>query len=225
MQILKGKVDWHYDCDNTPSLKILVNKLPNLKDLRYQKKGALYFAEQEGYVSFFYYERPGEGYAGRTFSITLTDETKVDLVGPWSSSSRTMNDAGFPHSIEVAITEEPETYERGYTFYSANLTIDFINNYLDKIEIPPFASTQKEFSREWLAPNNFPSGSELVLTKIVSMKKIEPSLSSEQSSVLFGETGIHYVPRIELPNGELWEKKAYVKFYRETALIKAQKGK
>jgi hypothetical protein len=124
MKIIDARVDWFEEYDNAPSLRVLFDKEPDYKTLRYQKKGCLYLAQQGPFVNFFYYTRPGEGYGGRVFSIVLEDDTPVDLVGPWSSNSSCLNQAGFTPCREIAYASDLETWKRGFTFCSGAITID-----------------------------------------------------------------------------------------------------
>lgn len=145
MKILKAKLKHNDGFSNSPSLQVLIDKFP--EDLVYQRKGSLYFAEKEGFVRFYYYDRPGDGYAGRSFTIKVEEDTGIKertLKGPWSSSCSCMN-AKFPHSMEVSIIDNEEAYERGFTFYSGALTIHRVKEALRKIQ---GASLVKETARD-----------------------------------------------------------------------------
>jgi hypothetical protein len=133
MKILDMKVHWYENFDNEPELMLLVDKLPDHDDLRYEKKGPLYFAEKDGYVSFFAYSQPGDGYGGRVFPIVLTDGTKMDLKGPWSSRAGAMNRAGFVPCLDVIITDDPEVWKKGYTFYAAHVTKKLVDEYIGEL--------------------------------------------------------------------------------------------
>ena len=123
MKILAARVKNSYEFDNLPTLEVLVDKIPDNDSLVYEQKGTSYFAEKDGYVSFFYYSGPGEGYGGRKFTINTKDGFK-DLHGPWSSNSVAMESAGFPKSVSVHLTDDLKAYEKGYTFFAAHLTFD-----------------------------------------------------------------------------------------------------
>ncbi|HRR49605.1 MAG TPA: hypothetical protein P5293_06605 [Bacteroidales bacterium] len=144
MKILDMKVCWYENFDNDPQLQILVDKMPDFDDLLYEKKDGLYFAEKDGYVSFFVYTKPGEGFGGRVFPITLTDGTKVDLKGPWSSRAGVMNKAGFEPCLDVHLTDDPEVWKRGYTFYAAHVTKKLVDEYLDKFLPDVFLYKQED---------------------------------------------------------------------------------
>lgn len=126
MKILDADIDWMERCGNDPRIKILVDRMPRLEELTYQQKGSLYFGELDGYVSFFFYQQPDEGYGGRHFDINMMDGSQKTLIGPWSSCSSVMNDAGFTPCTEVSITDDPEVWKRGHTFFAAAATVEIL---------------------------------------------------------------------------------------------------
>jgi len=133
MKILKSRVDPMEGFANDPQLYILVDKMPPLDELVYERKGDCYFAEKDGYVRFFFYAKPGPGYGGREFHIKVKEGDKVIekvLKGPWSSRSGVMNKLGFTPCLEVAITDDPKVFERGHTFYAAAATVDLVKEAL-----------------------------------------------------------------------------------------------
>lgn len=123
MKILDAKIRNYSEFDNLPTLEVLVDKIPDRDSLVYDQKGSFYFAEKDGYVSFFHYSRPGEGYGGRKFTINVNGKQKY-LIGPWSSNSVSMEQAGFQRTANVSLTDDPKVMEKGYTFYGANLTFE-----------------------------------------------------------------------------------------------------
>lgn len=139
MEIRNIMIDWMEGYANDPEIKVLVDEIP--KDFIYEKRGSLYFAEKEGCVRFFYYERPDRGYGGTKFELKMEDGSTVILKGPWSSNSMTMNGAGFNPSIEVAMTEEVEVFKRGYTFYAGAMTVEKVREgfkkFLPSVELRP----------------------------------------------------------------------------------------
>ena len=124
MKILNANIDWHEKFSNSPTLQILVDKIPDNKGLIYKQKGSLYFAERDGFVNFYYYDGPSDGFAGRSFDINVENKGLVKLVGPWSSCSQAMNRSGFTPSLEVSITDEKAVFERGHTYCAAAITVE-----------------------------------------------------------------------------------------------------
>lgn len=138
MKVLKAKIDLVEGYANDPRLQVLVDKMPKQEDLIFDQKGTLYFAELDGYVQFFHYEKPGQGYGGAHYFLHVKDERSKglvlkELIGPWSSRSGCMNNAGFTPCIEVSITDNAEDFDRGYTFYAGDITIELAKKAIDLI--------------------------------------------------------------------------------------------
>ncbi len=141
MKPLKSQVNWMEGYANSPVLQVLVDKIPDMSNAIYlHHPDGLYFAEKDGYVRFFSYKGPGQGYAGRCFPIRvalgngrLEQEVAMRagrykeevLVGPWSSRAGVMNMYGFTPCMEISITDDPGVMKRGYTFYGAAVTLEF----------------------------------------------------------------------------------------------------
>lgn len=112
MRITNAKIDWHAEFDNPPTLEVWVDETP-YDQLRYEQRGSCYWGEHNGYVSFFHYSSPGEGYGGREFTLTMTDGSTKVLKGPWSGNEHSMAAAGFPMSYGVVfITPDAQFGER-----------------------------------------------------------------------------------------------------------------
>ena len=125
MKVLKAYVDWREGSGSLPLLNILVDKRP-LHDLRYEKKGDIYFAEKDGYVSFYAWSGNGNdrGMGGSEVPITIKDGRQVILKGPWSSNPESVEKAGFEPTMAVAIADDPEIFERVGGNYAGNVTLD-----------------------------------------------------------------------------------------------------
>ena len=126
--------------DNSAHLMVLVDKIPEYDELVYTKRGGHYYAEKDGYVKFHYHSgnpKRQEGYGGAVFHLKLDDGTETDLIGPWSSNSGSMNQQGFGPCLEVSITDEPQCWERGYTFYAGAITVELALQALKVWERPP----------------------------------------------------------------------------------------
>lgn len=99
---LNVKNDWELEIVIPKELWGLYEGHSNMK---YEQRGSMYFAQDErtGRVSYFFYEKPGHGFGGYTYNLSMKDGTTAILHGPWSSNSHAMNRAGFEPSKEVTI--------------------------------------------------------------------------------------------------------------------------
>lgn len=112
MNILGATLDhWGAANINTPNLVIDVDELP-LDKMVYEEKQHIYRAEFDGYVSFFYYSGPGEGYAKAHFPIKMKDGTDKVLIGPWSSRAGAVN-RYFPPCLDVIYIDEDGSRSTG----------------------------------------------------------------------------------------------------------------
>jgi hypothetical protein len=129
MKPIECSVNWYEKYANDPELQIIVDKLPRQEDLRYKHidigTTELWFAEKEGYVSFYAWNSPKQdkGFYGRHFDITLEDGSMVTLLGPWASRSGVMNKWFLPQCLEVSLKEE-KNYN-GVSWYSCSVTLEF----------------------------------------------------------------------------------------------------
>lgn len=103
MNIIKSKVNWNESFQNYPDLELEVENVPDIKTMRYEERNGIYYAEREGYVSYFYYKNPDNGFGGREFPITMKDGTEKVLKGPWSSRAACVNNQGFGPIVDVVI--------------------------------------------------------------------------------------------------------------------------
>lgn len=124
MNILNAKINWYVGYRNYPELQILVDRIPEREELRFECRSGIYFAEKDGYVEYYYYNSPGNGFGGRNYAVTMNDGSHKVLVGPWSSNSAAVMKEGFTHCMEVAIIDDVESFDRGYTFMSGNITLE-----------------------------------------------------------------------------------------------------
>lgn len=162
MKVLKAKIDWMLKWSNSPTLQILVDKIPT--DLEYEQHGSCYFAEKEGYVNYYSYTRPDEGFGGRKFELKMKDGSVKTLIGPWSGNSAFAAASGFTPCMECSIIDNPVDYERGYTFYAGNITIELA----------------KQVIKEFLP------GVALLLPKELANNPFMTELSMEQSTIFGG---------------------------------------
>lgn len=125
MKILDAQVDWREDVGNDPRLEVLVDKIPDRSDLRFEHEDGIWCAIDNGYVEYFAWSGEGNdgGYSGRCFEITTVEGEQVTLRGPWSSRAGCVNKRSFGPVVDVRLTDNPETLERGYTFKSGTLSL------------------------------------------------------------------------------------------------------
>ena len=122
MKILKAEIQLYKDFDNAPNIKILVDKIPSHNMMIYNQKEYIYYAQCGGYVSYYSYTGPDEGYGGRTFELNMADGSVKKLKGPWHCGSRIANKY-FDECVECTITEDPIAWKNGFTFYSGAITL------------------------------------------------------------------------------------------------------
>lgn len=130
MKILDLKVNWWDGYGNDPTFQVLVDNLPNREDMRFEQKENCYFAELDGYVQFFFYDKPGDGYGGAIFNIVMKDGSTKELKGPWSSRSGVMNNLGFTPSLDVDICTNQKDWENNRVNYGGNITLSLLQEYL-----------------------------------------------------------------------------------------------
>jgi hypothetical protein len=176
MIILKAHVDWHEGWANFPSIALAVDSLPKMDDLRYEERAGIYYAERDGYVSFFYWTEPGEGYGGRTFVLKMVDGSERSLQGPWSSNPGHVNSVGFGPCLAATIASGKHLYVEHYC------TLSLVRDILPHVSVGSGYTIGKEDRIV------FPPGSRCALTKID----------------FFGKP--LYVPAVKMPDGSLWRK-------------------
>lgn len=105
----------------------------NVKRPATRHEGTFYWAECEGEVSFFAHNpRYEAGYGGSTFTLKVHGEDEPRKVkGPWSSRPSVAMRYGAPPCIDVSITDDPDTFRRGYTFTHSYITLALIEEYLE----------------------------------------------------------------------------------------------
>ena len=145
MRILDASVDYREDVANDPRLQVVVNKVPDRTELRFEHEDGLWCAISNGYVEYFAWSGDGNdgGYNGRCFDIQTMDGEQVTLEGPFSSRAGCVNLRSFGPVVDVRLTTAPETLERGRTFRTGTLTlsaakqaIDFVSDasHLQRVE-------------------------------------------------------------------------------------------
>lgn len=136
MKLLDARVRWNEKWANPPEFQLLVDKIPDAKEIPHIEHIGLYYGQEGGYVDYLYYDKPGEGYGGRKFVLKMVDGSYKEMIGPWSSGSYAVNGHGLHFKYKEArpeaeavpclncsITSDPKVFERGHTFYSGNVTL------------------------------------------------------------------------------------------------------
>lgn len=103
MKLVRMKIDRYEGYANRPAFILTAENVPGADELRYEVRDGCYFAEKNGLVRFYYYTKPGDGFGGSKFLITMTDGTEKELIGPWSSRAGVMNGQGFKPCLEVVL--------------------------------------------------------------------------------------------------------------------------
>jgi len=101
MKLLSALVEWHHGYANAPTLILHLDTIPKAEEFEFEQRGSLYYAEKDGFVRFYAYKNPGDGFGGREFHIRLKDGTEQTLKGPWSSRAGAMNSGGFGPCVDV----------------------------------------------------------------------------------------------------------------------------
>lgn len=120
-KILNAKVDWMERYMNTPVLQVLVDKMYTNDEMVFTQKNTMYFGHKNGQASRYFYHTPSNGFGGRHFKLNMDDGTTKTLIGPWDGGILAFNVAGFPQCVDVHITDNKQSFERGYTFIAGTL--------------------------------------------------------------------------------------------------------
>ena len=188
MKVLKASL-WIYSkqVPNSHNLQILVDYIPKTEEMRFEHKKGCYFAENRGYVKFYYWSGKGNdgGFYGKEFDIIMKDGKKVTLKGAWSSRSGVMNTLFRPHCIEVGIIDNQKWFERGHAFYSGAITIDLAKRALE------------QFLPDWTIVKEIKYDNEIYY-KVVRKDDLEDKTDNEFYRSFFkeGEIGNRYMNRL-----------------------------
>lgn len=169
MKILSATVLWMQGYANDPRLEVTVDEIPSLDIMRFEKRKTLYYAEHEGYVAFFAWDgRPGRGYGGQRFPITMTDGTPVTLRGPWSASPSAMHSVGFGPCVDVVL-KTPDGYKWGS---AGHMTLKLA-----------------EIAAKMAGVYMVPTGDK-------NAERFSPELNAGQVLAIAGVTGLRWIPSI-----------------------------
>ena len=146
MKILAAHVEWNEQYANHPNLFIETDKIPNWETMRYEERGGIYYAEREGFASYFYYIHPDVGFGGREFPITMKDGTKKVLKGPWSSRAACVNLMGFGPIVDVTIKERESPYKYVNTAGAVTLRVaqKAIKEFCPDVYLIPYVTGSSE---------------------------------------------------------------------------------
>ena len=152
MNILDAQVDWREDVGNDPRLEVLVDETPERSELRFEHEDDLWTAVDNGYVEYFAWSGDGNdgGFSGRSFEITTVDGEQVTLEGPWSSRSGCVNKRNFGPVVDIHLTTNPETLDRGYTFRTGTLTLSAAKQAIDLADDDAHFERIKKFDNDEL---------------------------------------------------------------------------
>lgn len=207
IEIVKGRIYWYEGYANPPNLQVLLSRIPALSEHRFEKRGTVYYSEVDGVCQFFSWGGSQDrGYGGRAFPIKMRDGSDETLLGPWSSNFSAVNSLGFGPCIEVHGTDEPEAYQRGYTFCACSVTMSMLGDFRQRIEVPPYRFSSldtpwKGFDRKLV----FPEGTKFtVLETDKEGRRVIMEASGEQASALHGLP--QFIPILQLPDGRYWLK-------------------
>lgn len=106
MRIIKSSINWYLGLRNNPILEIYTDS--DIPEFKYKVKniegGILYFAENDGFVSFFLETSDERGFSGRIFTLQMENGTEKKLKGPWSTRPGVVNNYFEPHCIGCNIS-------------------------------------------------------------------------------------------------------------------------
>jgi len=134
VKVLEAKVDWHLGYANSPTLELLVDRIPEDEELIFEKRKQFYMAVLDGYVRFFSWRGPGNdgGFCGSEFPIRVRDGDEVKdvvLKGPWSSRAGVMNRYFEQQVLDVTLYTDPA----GHMRYAGAVTLELAQKAVEEI--------------------------------------------------------------------------------------------
>jgi len=122
MKIINAKVRW----GDTNRLQVLVDRIPKDDELVFEctsDKG-FWYAEKDGYVKFYsgHPDKEGKGFGGRSYELNTKNNGSITLVGPYDSSARSANKAGFKPCLDVSMTTDSSTFRNDGVFLARSMT-------------------------------------------------------------------------------------------------------
>ena len=97
-------------------MNILVDEIP--ANLKYERNGNNFFAECDGFVSYFAHaDECPRGEEPTKYKVAMKDGTEINLKGKrWSSSPEQVEKAGFGKVVDVCIVSD----EQSFNLYGAD---------------------------------------------------------------------------------------------------------
>jgi hypothetical protein len=163
MNILDVQVDWSEEYDNDPTLRVVVDKAPDLNKLPHVAVpldgGTMYVALQDGVCHFLCSTGDKSGYGGRKFDLTMADGRVKQVIGPWSSRAGVVNGLGlmgWPGVVEVYHKETEGDYPNMW-YHGMSLSVKLLEPELPAgIELVPVGSKEIRYTPQWNGRNNKP---------------------------------------------------------------------
>jgi hypothetical protein len=150
MKLLDAQVDWREDVGNAPRLEVLADEIPDRYELRFEHENNIWCAIEDGYVEYFAWSGNGNdgGYTGDHYTIRMRDGEEVTLKGPWSSRAGCVNNRSFGPVVDVRLTTNSETLERGHTFKTGTLTLSAAKQAIDLVDESCHLERRERFTRD-----------------------------------------------------------------------------
>lgn len=131
MKVLDARIRDHSDTYNPHRLELLVDAMPDTRQMRHEmlveKDAIYYFANEGGYVHFGVHHPGNErGYGGAIVEVTDTEGVVYKFRGPWSSRPEVMFVRFGIKSVPCSITDDPRVFEKGYTFFAADVDLNIV---------------------------------------------------------------------------------------------------
>lgn len=106
MKVLKAVLS-DYIINQRRDIIVTVEHDTEPADLRYEERAGMFRADNGDAVRYFYWTRPGDGFGGSIFHITMKDGTLRALKGPWSSRAGCVNRVfhDLPHVVDCVTTD------------------------------------------------------------------------------------------------------------------------
>jgi hypothetical protein len=105
--------------------------------MRFDQRDQFYFAERDGFCTFFSYSNGGNngGFCGAHFEITMRDGEKRVLEGPWSSNSAVLNEHGFGPCMEAWFTTDAKAFAEGPGYFSGSILVSLLRDAARVIDV------------------------------------------------------------------------------------------